>query len=112
MQLAIIGIGLLGREFALRLQARQFMGLLRQSALYAPTFNKKLDKYLNHDYGQANFPLKHLHKDLALFRQVAEQSNLHSAPLVALEAIMAQAIGRGQGDLDYSALYEALVNGR
>jgi 3-hydroxyisobutyrate dehydrogenase len=90
----------------------QFMGLLRQSALYAPTFDKKLEKYLNHDYGQANFPLKHLRKDLGLFRRVAEQSSLHTAPLIALEAILEQAIGQGQGDLDYSALYDVLVNAR
>lgn len=90
----------------------QFMGLLRQSALYAPTFDKKLDKYLSHEYGQANFPLKHLRKDLGLFRHVAEQSTMDTAPLAALESVFQRAIEHGLGDRDYSALYEALVEGR
>lgn len=90
----------------------QFMGLLRESALYAPTFDKKLDKYLRHEYGQANFPLKHLRKDLGLFRQVAEQSAADTGPLQALEAVLERAGAHGLGDLDYSALYEALVEGR
>lgn len=90
----------------------QFMELLRKSALYAPTFDKKLDKYLAHEYGQANFPLKHLRKDLGLFRQVAAQSSADTAPLEALEAVFERAILRGLGDLDYSAIFEALVEGR
>lgn len=90
----------------------QFMGLLRQSALYAPTFDKKLDKYLSHEYGQANFPLKHLHKDLGLFRSVAGQSSMDIAPLAALESLLQRGVEHGLGDLDYSALYETLVEGR
>jgi 3-hydroxyisobutyrate dehydrogenase len=94
------------------IDVEQFMGLLRQSALYAPTFDKKLDKYLSHDYGQANFPLKHLSKDLRLFRSVAEPSTMDTAPLSALETILERALTHGLGDLDYSALYETLVEGR
>lgn len=90
----------------------QFMGLLRQSALYAPTFDKKLDKYLSQEYGQANFPLKHLCKDLGLFRSVAEQSSMDTAPLAALESLLQRGVEHGLGDLDYSALYESLVEGR
>ncbi|NBC46445.1 MAG: NAD-binding protein [Gammaproteobacteria bacterium] len=94
------------------IDVEQFMGLLRQSALYAPTFDKKLDKYLSHEYGQANFPLKHLRKDIGLFRRVAEQSTLETQPIEALEAVMERALQKGLGDLDYSALYEALVERR
>ncbi|MES9859635.1 MAG: NAD(P)-dependent oxidoreductase, partial [Candidatus Thiodiazotropha sp. 4PDIVS1] len=36
-----------------------FMKLLRESSLYAATFDKKLQKYIEHDYSNANFPLKH-----------------------------------------------------
>lgn len=94
------------------IDVEQFMGLLRQSALYAPTFDKKLQKYLSHDYGQANFPLKHLRKDIGLFRRVAEQSTMDTAPLVSLENSLERAVEHGLGDLDYSALYDALVEGR
>jgi 3-hydroxyisobutyrate dehydrogenase len=94
------------------IDVEQFMALLRTSALYAPTFDKKLDKYLAHDYGKANFPLKHLLKDVALFRQVAEHSSADTAPLAALESVFARAVQHGLGELDYSAIYEALVEGR
>lgn len=94
------------------IDVEQFMGLLRGSALYAPTFDKKLARYLARDYGQANFPVKHLRKDLGLFRRVAEQSSMDTAPLLALEAALARAEGAGLADADYSALYETLVEGR
>lgn len=94
------------------LDVEQFMTLLRRSALYAPTFDKKLDKYLSGDYGSANFPLKHLLKDLSLFRRVAEGKNLDTAPLVALEAALLRAVAAGLADVDYSAVYETLVEGR
>lgn len=86
----------------------QFMTLLRGSALHARTFDKKLDKYLSHDYGAANFPLKHLLKDIRLFRQVAEQVGLDTALLGALESACERAEAQGYGDQDYSALYEAI----
>lgn len=86
----------------------QFMTLLRGSALHAPTFDKKLDKYLSHDYGAANFPLKHLLKDIRLFHQVAEQRGLDLGLLAALEAACERAESQGFGDQDYSALYEAI----
>ena len=33
----------------------KFMQVLRSSALYAPTFDKKLPKMLSHDYGECRF---------------------------------------------------------
>ncbi|HBG95827.1 MAG TPA: hydroxyacid dehydrogenase [Chromatiaceae bacterium] len=90
----------------------QFMSLLRRSALYAPTFDKKLDKYLNHDYRGANFPLKHLQKDLSLFCRVAQGMSFNSTPLLALEEVFSGAIADGLADADYSAIYEALVHAR
>lgn len=35
-----------------------FMRILRASALYAPTYDKKLGKMLSEDFGTANFPTK------------------------------------------------------
>ncbi|TVQ93656.1 MAG: NAD(P)-dependent oxidoreductase [Chromatiaceae bacterium] len=101
----------LGLARAEGLDVEQFMAVLRTSALYAPTFDKKLGKYLAHDYGQANFPLKHLGKDIALFRQVAASAGMDTSALAALEAACARAQAAGLGDADYAALYEALVNG-
>jgi 3-hydroxyisobutyrate dehydrogenase len=99
----------LGLVRAEGIDVEQFMALLRDSALYAPTFDKKLAKYLSHDYGQANFPLKHLLKDVRLFRRVAEPLGLDNALITTIEAACARAIGLGYADQDYSALYEAIA---
>ncbi|MBK1648357.1 NAD(P)-dependent oxidoreductase [Rhabdochromatium marinum] len=99
----------LGLVRAEGIDVESFMGLLRASALYAPTFDKKLDNYLNHDYAQANFPFKHLLKDIELFRRVAEPLGLDSAPLAALAAAGERGLVNGLGEADYSALYETLV---
>jgi len=98
----------LGLVRAEGIDVEQFMNLLRGSALHAPTFDKKLDKYLGHEYGAANFPLKHLLKDIRLFHQVAEQRGLDLGLLGALEAACERAQAQGFGDQDYSALYEAI----
>ena len=100
-----LSLGLVRRE---GIEVGLFMDLLRGSALHAPTFDKKLDKYLSHDYGAANFPLKHLLKDVRLFRRVAEQSGLDRDLIGALEALCARAEDEGFGEQDYSALYEAV----
>lgn len=86
-----------------------FMALLRQSALYAPTYDKKLDKYLSRDYGKANFPLKHLAKDLQLFIRAAEGQQLDASSSQAALKLCHKAEAMGLAELDYSALYEAVV---
>lgn len=100
-----LSLGLVRRE---EIDVEQFMGLLRDSALYAKTFDKKLDKYLSHEYGAANFPLKHLLKDVRLFKQVAEESFLDTTLIAAIQDRCCQAEELGFADQDYSALYEAL----
>jgi len=92
------------------IDVEQFMRLLRTSVLYAKTFDKKLDKYLNHDYRSANFTLKHLHKDVRLFGQVAKENKLDTRLTSAIESACIQAEELGCENLDYSALYEAICN--
>jgi 3-hydroxyisobutyrate dehydrogenase len=93
------------------LDVEQFMGMLRGSALYAPTFDKKLDKYLQHDYASANFPLKHLLKDVRLMQSVMGEAGIDTGLLEAVAAAAERGIAAGYGDMDYSALYEALNQG-
>jgi len=99
----------LGLVRAEGIDVEQFMTLLRDSALYAPTFDKKLARYLNHDYAGANFPLKHLLKDVRLFREVSGPLGMDTALITTIEAACIRALGKGYGDQDYSALYEAMV---
>ena len=90
------------------IDVEQFMTLLRGSALHAKTFDKKLDKYLSHDYGGASFPLKHLLKDVRLFARVGEVWQMDTRVISAIEAVCADAAAAGLADQDYSALYEVL----
>jgi len=101
-----LSLGLVRRE---GLYVETFMALLRASALHAKTFDKKLHKYLAHDYGAANFPLKHLRKDVGLFRRVAEEAGLDTRLIEAIESGCLDAESLGYADADYSALYEALA---
>lgn len=101
-----LSLGLVQRE---GLEVEDFMALLRTSALYAPTFDKKLSRYLARDYSGANFPLKHLLKDVRLFRRVAEAHGLDVALLAAIEQLGAAAVSTGHAEQDYSALYEAIA---
>ncbi len=90
------------------IDVEQFMTLLRGSALHAKTFDKKLDKYLSHDYAGASFPLKHLLKDVRLFARVGESASLDTRVISAIEAVCADAVAAGLADQDYSALYEVV----
>jgi 3-hydroxyisobutyrate dehydrogenase len=85
-----------------------FMKILRQSALYAPTFDKKLERMLNRDYTRPNFPGKHLAKDLRLFHAEAEAVHLDLSVIEGLDRILALTFKKGFAESDYSALYEAV----
>jgi 3-hydroxyisobutyrate dehydrogenase len=83
-----------------------FMELLRSSALYAPTFDKKLQRELSGDYGNPNFPTAHLRKDLELFMAAAQRAGLNSEGLSGLEALLQRSSAAGLDGLDYCALHQ------
>ena len=87
---------------------QQFMSLLRESSLYAPTFDKKLEQYMHSHYEKANFPLKHLVKDTALFARVAESHKIDRRMTFAMLSILEDGMKEGHSDEDYSSLYEAV----
>jgi len=92
-------------------QPEAFMSLLRGSALYAPTFDKKLQRELDGDYANPNFPTAHLRKDLALFQAAARGAGLEVSGLEGLLQLLAGATAAGLDELDYCALH-ALTAGR
>jgi 3-hydroxyisobutyrate dehydrogenase-like beta-hydroxyacid dehydrogenase len=112
-------IGALTASFSVALNAveengidvDQFMGLLRESALYAPTFDKKLKQMMTEQYANPNFPAEHLKKDLKLFGEVAHLSPLATAFVSTLAEIATAAADRQETKLDYSSLHE-VVKGR
>ena len=88
-----------------------FLELLRGSALYAPTFDKKLQRELDGDYGNPNFPTAHLRKDLALFLEAAGAAGLETGGLGGLLQLLEGSRAAGLDGLDYCALH-ALTAGR
>ena len=103
-----LSLGLVRKE---GLDVEQFMTVVRGSALYAPTFDKKLDKYLAHDYASANFPLKHLLKDVRLMVDAMGADDIDTGTLQAIAAAAERGVAAGLADADYSALYESLTAG-
>lgn len=86
-----------------------FMAVLRESALYAPTFDKKLPRLLNRNYANPNFPTSHLVKDVDLFLEESSHLRLNTTSLKAVRQLLEETLAEGWGDADYSALFE-LVN--
>jgi 3-hydroxyisobutyrate dehydrogenase len=85
-----------------------FMKIVRQSALYAATFDKKLERMLKRDYANPNFPTKHLLKDVGLFRDEAEAVNLELRVIEGIGDLLALTLDKGFVDDDYSAVFEAV----
>lgn len=86
-----------------------FMAILRQSALYAPTFDKKLGRTLTHDYANPNFPTKHLAKDVDLFLAEGHDVGLDSAMLEGVRHVIQKTLEQDLVDTDYSALFEGVT---
>ena len=83
-----------------------FMSILRPSALYAPTFDKKLQRMLDGHYADPNFSTALLRKDLRLFLEEAAAAELQTQGLQGLDTLLEQSSGRELDDLDYCALHE------
>ena len=86
----------------------QFMNVVRSSALYAPTFDKKLDRMCDRNFDNPNFPTKHLLKDTDLFLTQAAELGLNTKGLEGIKEIIEVAIAIGLADKDYSAIYSAI----
>jgi 3-hydroxyisobutyrate dehydrogenase len=86
-----------------------FMDVLRPSALYAPTFDKKLGRMLDGEYSNPTFPLRLLRKDVDLFLAAARASGVATPMAEAVLSVVDAAMEKALGDGDYAALAEGLV---
>lgn len=82
-----------------------FMAVLRQSALYAPTFDKKLHRMQTRQFADPNFPTKHLLKDMGLFVTAAKAAGLSPFPAESVRQLVEQAVQAGFDDDDYAAIF-------
>ena len=85
-----------------------FMDTVRESALYAKTYDKKLDKYLSRDFGAANFSTRHLLKDIRLFIEDAKAAGLNTDALQGIERITSETVDSGMALMDYSSIYQVI----
>ncbi|MBD3816428.1 MAG: NAD(P)-dependent oxidoreductase, partial [Halothiobacillus sp.] len=60
-------------------------------------------------FAAANFPLKHLLKDIRLFTEVAGAQQIDARMLEGLARILADGVAAGHADEDYSALFGQIV---
>ena len=88
-----------------------FMEILRPSALYAPTFDKKLQRMLDGHYNDPNFSTALLRKDLMLFLQESSEQGLQADGLQGVAALLERANGTDLDALDYCALHELTGSG-
>lgn len=91
-----------------QVDVEQFMSVVRESALYAPTYDKKLSRMLAGDFSNPNFPTKHLDKDTQLFLDVADNLGLDTSALAGISKILQRTLEQGLADTDYSAIYAAV----
>lgn len=85
-----------------------FMDTVRESALYAKTYDKKLQKYLDRDFGTANFTTRHLLKDIRLFIDDAKANGLKTDALEGIERITSQTVEKGMDVMDYSSIFQTI----
>jgi len=85
------------------------MKIVRDSALYAPTFDKKIDRMLARDFSNPNFPTKHLAKDTKLFLDVANQLGLETCALEGISQLLEITLSQGLANTDYSALFSGVT---
>ena len=85
-----------------------FMDTVRESALYAKTYDKKLQKYLERDFATANFSTRHLLKDIRLFIDDAKAAGLNTDALEGIERITNLTVEDGMDRMDYSSIYQKI----
>ena len=86
----------------------KFMGILKNSALFAPTFEKKLPNIENRKFEPAHFTAKMLLKDVNLITNAFAEKNIDVAPLQGVKQILEKTVEKNFGDMDYSVMYNVI----
>jgi 3-hydroxyisobutyrate dehydrogenase len=100
-----VGLGMVRRA---GVDLADWTTIVRSSALYAPTFDKKLARMVDRDFTPANFPVRLLLKDLRLITAEAGRVGLYAPFLEGIVAIVERTVECGLGEADYSALAAAV----
>lgn len=85
-----------------------FLQVLKQSPLFARTFELKLPRLLQRDFAEPNFPLRLLLKDVRLILSEADHLGLNPAALRGTRRLIKAALAKGFGELDYAGIYNVI----
>jgi 3-hydroxyisobutyrate dehydrogenase len=107
-------IGALTASFALSLGFVQrrginvelFLKILRGSPLYAPIYDRKLERMLTRNHANPSFFTQNLSKDIDLFLAEAKSMNMETAGLEGIRRLVAIAVDKGYAEQDYSCLLD------
>lgn len=100
-----LSLGLIMRQ---GIEIETFMKVVRESVLYAPHFDKKLERMVDRNFANPNFPTKHMLKDTKLFINAAESLGLDVSLQEGVRQVLEKTIELGLGDEDYSALFSGV----
>ncbi len=90
------------------IDVEKFMDILRSSVLYAPTFDRKLSNFLNRDFSQTNFPLKHLLKDVNIIINQYAHNGIDTNILKKVKDVLDESVKHKYADQDYTAFYNVI----
>ncbi|MBD2384377.1 NAD(P)-dependent oxidoreductase [Cylindrospermum sp. FACHB-282] len=85
-----------------------FMQVLRDSKLYAPTFDQNLQRMLDGNYANANLPTKQLIKVTDLFISEAKALGLNLNSIEGVRQILQSAMQMSLPENDYSSVFPAI----
>ncbi|HLO86692.1 MAG TPA: NAD(P)-dependent oxidoreductase [Nostocaceae cyanobacterium] len=85
-----------------------FMRVLRESKLYAPTFDQNLRRMLTGNYTNANLPTKQLIKEIDLFISEAKSLGLNLSSIEGVRHILQAAMKMSYPEDDYSSVFPAI----
>ncbi|MFM5897234.1 MAG: NAD(P)-dependent oxidoreductase [Dolichospermum sp.] len=85
-----------------------FMQILRESKLYAPTFDQNLRRMLDGNYNHANLPTKQLIKEIDLFISEAKSLGLNLSSIEGVRQILHATMKMSYPEDDYSSVFPAI----
>lgn len=91
-----------------RIDIDLFMQVLRDSKLYAPTFDQNLQRMLEGNYANANLPTKQLIKVTDLFISEAKSLGLNLNSIEGVRQILQAAMQMSRPEDDYSSVFPAI----
>lgn len=89
------------------LDPKRYLEVLEASTFRSPWYQTKGSGMVKREFA-AHFALKHMHKDLRLMSELAQEAKIRLPVTAAIEHLFAAAEASGRAELDYSAILAEL----